>query len=73
MAVLHIKTDDGREVEISRGSHIYARQDGQDQVYWEWEKIPGSHDALNEILAMNKEILQKVDKVLPEIPKNALK
>jgi hypothetical protein len=73
MTVLYIKTDDGREVEISRRSHLFVKQDGNEEVYWEWEKIPAAHDALNEILAMNDQVLNKVDALLPEIPKNAIK
>jgi len=73
MAILHIETDDGREVEIARGSHIYVKQNGDQDVYWEWEKIAAAHDALNDILAMNEQILKRVDAVLPEISKNAIK
>ena len=73
MASLHIKTDDGREVEISSGSHVYEKRDGTEEIFWAWDKIPVAHDALNNILAMNEQILQKVDEVLPHLPKNAIK
>jgi len=42
MAILEIETDDGRKVEISRGSDIYVKQNGDEELYWETRPLQNS-------------------------------
>ena len=76
MAELTIKTDDGRKMEIVQGSHLYVKEFGEDEmegVYWEWQKIPSSHPVLKEILQQGDKMMNKVEEMMPELRKNALK
>jgi hypothetical protein len=42
-------------------------------VYWEWEKIPALHDALNDMLSQAEENLERIKRLLPDIPKSDIK
>lgn len=76
MAELKVRTDDGRKMEIVEGSHLYVKELGEDEmegVYWEWQKIPSSHEVLKEVLEQGTRMMNRVEEIMPELRKNALK
>lgn len=76
MAELRVSTDDGRKLEIVEDSHLYVKEAGEDDlegVYWEWQKIPSSHPVLKDILEQGNKMVDQVEKMMPDLRKNALK
>jgi hypothetical protein len=73
MPNLTIKTEDGRELQISRGSFIFLR-DEEGEVNWEWEHLlPEIGQELEGILDRSEAIVNEVKSLLPNIPMGRLK
>jgi hypothetical protein len=73
MPNLTIKTQDDRELQISRGSFIFLR-DEEGEVNWEWEQLlPEIRQELEGILDRSEAMITDVKSLLPNIPMGRLK
>ena len=63
---------DGR-FEIQAGSHLFLKEGDAEGIYWEWQKIPAAHVALREMLSEAEENLNRIKRLLPDLPKNEIK
>ena len=73
MSTITVKADDGRKLEISKGSHVYLKNGKGENIYWEWEAIPTIQAELNKILTMSEDMLEQVGKLISAHPNLAVR
>jgi hypothetical protein len=64
---------DGSRLEIQAGSHVFVKQDEEEGTYWEWQKIPALHEALQQMFSQAEENLNQISSLLSDLPKNEIK
>lgn len=73
MFKIEIKADDGRELKMSKGSFIYFKAaDGKD-TYWEWEHIRGREEEFGPVFEKARALVDKAQKLLPDLPMTGLR
>jgi hypothetical protein len=63
-----VKTDDGRELQIARGSHLFLKDAAGKETYLEWQEVPAIQPLLNEVLAKGEELLNHVAETIKAHP-----
>jgi len=72
MPDLMIKTEDGRELQITRNNFIFLR-DKEGEVNWEWQYIDVIHPQIEDILKRSEKLVDEVKSLLPDKPMGRLK
>lgn len=63
-----VKTDDGRELQIAKGSHFFLKDAPSEETYLDWQEIQGIQPLLNEVLAKGEELLKQVAEIIEAHP-----
>jgi hypothetical protein len=63
-----VKTDDGRELQIAKGSHFFLKDASSEETYLEWQEIQSIQPLLNEALANGEELLNRVAEIIEAQP-----
>ncbi len=72
-AEITIRLDDGSELNIRKGSHIYLKEaDGHD-VHWEWQYVTDADRKLEPLFTSAAEMFSRARKALPDLPKTGIK
>ncbi len=71
MFKIEIKTDDGRELKISKENFIYFKfADGTD-TFWEWEHVAGRTEDFDPLFSQAQRLIDEAQARLPDIPMSA--
>ena len=63
-----VKTDDGRELQVAKGSHLFLKDILGEKKYLEWQEVQAIHPLLNEVLAKGEELLNHVVESIEKHP-----
>ncbi len=66
MRKISIATDNGLELEISPGSHVFYKNDDGSETYWDWQEIEGQHEKLEKIYDQSLQSLENIKSIVPE-------
>jgi hypothetical protein len=63
-----LKTDDGRQLQIVKGSHVFLKDALSEETYLEWQENQAIQPLLNEVLAKGEELLNHVAETIEAHP-----
>ena len=73
MFTIEIQDEAGRTLKMSRDNFIYYKgADGKDS-FWEWEHLAAKSESFDPIFAQAKELIDKAEKRLPNLPMSGLR
>jgi hypothetical protein len=55
-----VKTDDEKELQIIKGSHLFLKDAPGEETYLQWQEIQGIQPLLNQVLSKGEELLKQV-------------
>jgi hypothetical protein len=73
MPHLVIRSEDGRELQISPRNYVFFR-DEEGEVNWEWEYLPAEiRSAIQKLVGRADGMLDEVKDLLPDVPMGRIK
>jgi hypothetical protein len=65
MKKVSIHGNEGLELEISPGSHVFYKREDGNEVYFDWQEIVGQHPELKEVFSESVQSLERLKSIVP--------
>jgi hypothetical protein len=73
MFKIEIRSDDGREAQISPGNFLYYREENGKEHFFEWNHFTGRDQEFIRIFETARTILESIESMLPDLPPSAIR